>query len=532
MGLYSPLVFVSYAVEYRFAGLNPFVFHLDNLLFHAANSLLVMWLVLRLSKNGWAAAFCAALFAVHPMHVESAAWITERKDMLYAFFYLAAVLGYDFYLESASRTGYVVSIAAFSLSLLSKPSGVLLPAALFLVDYIRERKFSRSAILDKLPHILLAVGFFSAYLFYSHESLSASEKIFPASLWQKICFASYGFCFYALKVVLPSGLSAVYPYPAPGILPPVFSVSVFGAAGILVAGCFFARKSRDAAFGLLFFAVNILPFLQFMRTGQGIVSDRYSYISYIGFFYIAGVYLGKLLQTPARKYAAAFAAAVLIAFSLAARSRAAVWRDSRTLWLDVLSKEPASQSAPHNLAAAYFAEGNFAEAVSLYSAGIAAEPENPKIYANRGAAYFAMGSFSAAEKDFLAAIKLNPKAWDVYYNLGLSAVSRKDFPAAENYFLSAVRLNEEAAPALAALGNLALIRNQKPLALSYCRRAVAASPAYAPALVNLAILALEENDRETAREYLNKALKSEPAMPKALILKKRLETCRSQAAGL
>ncbi|NLO92006.1 MAG: hypothetical protein GX410_08485, partial [Elusimicrobia bacterium] len=226
-GLYKPLVFVSFALEYHFFGFNPFVYHGVNLLFHLASCALVFLLVERLAFGTWAAFAVALVFGVHPMHVESVAWVSERKDMLYAFFFLLSLLLYLRYRRDACRPAYWCAVGAYLLSLLAKPFGVALPILLFLVDWYENRSRDRAFWLDKLPFLFLALVFAGFAVF----SVKQSGVLFDGDSFgplDKLQLLSYSLLFYAGKFFWPAGLSVIYPYPArnaAGAFPSVYAFS-------------------------------------------------------------------------------------------------------------------------------------------------------------------------------------------------------------------------------------------------------------------------------------------------------------------
>jgi len=263
-GLYKPLTLFSFAVEYRLAGLNAAVYHGTNLAFHLANCALVYLIASELGCAALSALVLAFLFAVHPMRVESVAWIAERKDMLYSFFFLAAFAAYLRWTKTGAKTLYRLSLGFFALSLVSKPQGLALPLALILADYLAQRKINKETLAEKLPFFALAFAFgAAAYLSVKTEGVYFKR---PDFLFLDNCkVAAYGLLAYLRRAVWPVNLSAVYPYPQKisGSLPLAFESAPWLAFLILAAAFYAARKNKKIIFGLAFFLVSVAPGLQF-----------------------------------------------------------------------------------------------------------------------------------------------------------------------------------------------------------------------------------------------------------------------------
>ncbi|MDD4005184.1 MAG: tetratricopeptide repeat protein [Elusimicrobiaceae bacterium] len=345
LGLYKPVTMLSLAVNYRFSGLDPRPYHITNVTLHALNAALVFAFILLLTQNGAAAFLCALLFGVHPLHVESVAWIAERKDMLYALFFLLSSILYAAYAKTGRRAELAGSILCFALSLAAKPAGITLPAALFIYDYLLRRGFSRQLLLEKIPYLLVA-GAFGAWNYFLLDSTQQVRTAF--NLADRILFVFYGLKFYIVKLLWPANLSAVYPFPVKNgnSLPPEYwlgPVTVILCALLLFK---YFRKTRPVMAGLAFYCVTLLPVLQFVNVGTVITADKYSYIPALGLFMPLSVYAIKGLTTLRHKNirlagaAAVCAAALLGTLITAARARCRVWENDYTLFSDAAAKYP------------------------------------------------------------------------------------------------------------------------------------------------------------------------------------------------
>ncbi|NLO92152.1 MAG: hypothetical protein GX410_09225 [Elusimicrobia bacterium] len=358
LGLYKPLAFLSLAADYKVHGPGPRGPHLTNVLLHAANAALAFWLCFLLTGSLPAALFAALAFAAHPMRAESVAWVSERKDVLYAFFFL---LSCCLYLLRRGRAFYLASLACFALSLMAKPMGVTLPLALVLFDWMQSRQFSRAALLEKLPFFALAALFAALTLFW----VSGGGQEQAIALWRRPLYAAYALLFYLHKAFVPSGLSCFYPYPEENAaLGAAYYLAPLAVAALAVLAWKFLRRDRLAAGGLLFYAVCLLPVLGFAPVGRTVVADRYSYMAHIGLFMACAVCAASALRAPLmRRAAAALALCVIALFSFGQRARCAVWKNSVSLWTDAAAKDPSAALPRAKLAEAYLEAGDCRSAV-------------------------------------------------------------------------------------------------------------------------------------------------------------------------
>ncbi len=423
--LYHPLVLISYAVDYRLFGLNPLAFHLTNLAFLLVSTVLVFRLFSALTGNPRVGFVTAALFGFHPMHVESVAWIAERKDVVYAAFYWGSLLSYVLYVQRQRRSFYWAGLALFVLSLLSKSMAVTLPLVLVLIDRFLGRKLDRSAILEKVPHVALSLVF-AALTVAGHYEPGVRGKEFSFSLFANVQSGFENLMFYVVKFVVPVNLAALYPMPrAMGDLPAWLFVWSPVLIGLLAATAYYvARGSKPAVFGLLFFLITFLPVSQILPVGLKIPADRYSYVPYVGLFFLmaslADAFMAKEQNAGRRLMLAAGVALVLAVSWMATFRRVGVWHDSATLWEDSIAKHPVAM-AYHNLGLEYFAsQGKRDTALALFSKAIAADPGLAAAWLNRGVIYGSKGNYEQAIANYNEAERLNPTLAEVYLNRGNS----------------------------------------------------------------------------------------------------------------
>ncbi len=423
---YHPLVMVSYAIDYRLFGLDPLGFHLTNLGIHLVSTVLVFWLFSALSQNLSVGFVTAALFGWHPMHVESVAWVAERKDVLYAGFFWAALLSHVYYVRRKQRSYYWLCLGLFVLSLLSKSMAVTLPAVLLLLDWVLSKKIDRSAIIEKLPHVALSLGF-AVVTMMGHYQPGASGGTGSSFSWVRhIRLAFENLMFYVVKFVAPINLAALYPRPrelgdGSALLyawSPLLLV-LLGAAAYRVV-----RPSKPATFGLLFFFVTFFPVSQIVPIGLAFPADRYTYVPYVGLFFallsLMESHLAGDRRAGRRLAASGFLVLVLAASWWSTFQRVKVWNDSATLWEDSLSKYPTAR-AYQSLGVEYLSvKRDLRGAQALFSKAIAANPKLATAWLNRGVVYARQRDYDQAITNYTEAERLDPALVDTYLNRGIA----------------------------------------------------------------------------------------------------------------
>ncbi|MDP8298650.1 MAG: glycosyltransferase family 39 protein, partial [Candidatus Tantalella remota] len=358
---YCPLVMLSYAAEYSIFGPNPFVYHLTNYLLNICITLLVFVFIYMLSRNHKVAFITALIFGVHPVHVESVAWIAERKDLLCALFYMIAVTVYLVYLKDKKVKWYLFCFIAAVLALFSKAMAVTIPLVFLLIDYYRGRKIDKVLFLEKIPFFGIALIFGLVNIYF--QKLSGATEL-VASLEVKLYFLSKVILFYLYKILVPLNLSAIYPYHS---VDPTHIVQIkYYLAAVLVLIALVAasaRWSKKTVFGSAFFLITVLPVLKIIPVGDAFAADRYMYLPSIGLFYIFAVFVNWILksefcQRQVRRIGVYVILAVMVV-SLTGMTwqRCLIWKDSSTLFSDVVSKYPTASIAYNNLGTFYAEKG-------------------------------------------------------------------------------------------------------------------------------------------------------------------------------
>ena len=424
-GNYHPLTTLFYAIEFSIVKESPFLYHLVNLVFHLLNVFLVYLFVKLLTKKPEIAFITALFFGIHPMHVESVAWISELKDVLYSFLFLGSLIYYFYYVtrkENNTRF-YILSLIAFILSSLSKSASVTLPVVMLLMDYYMKRKWDKKLIIEKIPFILISM-IFGVVAIFSQHSAGAIQDINPLYKWfERPLLASYSTMTYILKLFVPIDLTAMYPYPdrLHGFLPIEYYIAPAVVITVAVLVYISRKFNRDVIFGISFFVVTISLVLQILPVGGAIVSERYSYIPYIGLFMIIGK--GYVFsQEDKSKFALSIkwiypAILVICAlmFSVLTFQRIKIWKNGEILFTNVIKKYPNLPFAYSNRGYLYYNFiKDYSRAMSDYNKCLTIDSTFHRAWSNRGVLYFNIGKPDSAIRDFTKALKYdktNTDAW-------------------------------------------------------------------------------------------------------------------------
>lgn len=374
---YHPLTMLTLAFDYQRGEGQMWAFMQTTLLLHLVNTVLVFVFVgLLFRRSLLLPVLCAAFFALHPMHVESIAWVAERKDVLYTTFYLASLIGYLQYLRGGSWAWLVAAFAAFVASCYAKPMAVTLPVILVLLDVFEKRTFSIRSAVEKMPFFVVSVIF--GLLTLSVQSSTGAGLVDTTyyTLFERILFALYGVVAYTIKLFVPINLSAFYPYPATGGNPESVVYVYAGLASLIIGGIvwmYWKKRSELSStlfFGMGFFLVTISIVLQLISVGGAVIADRYTYVPYLGLFIIIGVLIERIAASVKAPYAGLGIAAVAsVVLSMTSMARIAVWQNSGVLWDDVI-KQYGSRSISHaynNRAVYNMNKKNFVQAERDYA---------------------------------------------------------------------------------------------------------------------------------------------------------------------
>lgn len=445
--IYIPLTSLSFALEHHYFGYKPFVYHLDNLLLHLAVTTFVWMIGLKLGLSAGACAGAAFLFGIHPMHVESVAWVTERKDVLYAFFYLAAVVSYLYHLDKGGYRWLVLTTLLGVMSMLAKPMALSLPLILLLVDWFKGRQLSRRMFLEKVPLGLFIAGL-GWVTYASHARLPAESITRSFLIWP------WTFVFYWRQFVFPLFSVPVYRLPKPIALSSweyLLSLIVFV---LIVCAVIRMRKRRWLLFAFLFWFFSIFFLLRFDELKDtNIVADRFMYLPSLGFCFLIGMGLKRLWNRRPLGIFICLLLGLFLSWKTSAQCR--VWKDGISLWQHQLKYYPNEHIALNNLATAVGKEDSYVQAQEEYKKIISLFRKEGKEFAGLSAA----AREHIARVEYLVglykkAIEDNPDFIHAQYNLGELYSHVGMIPEAVEAYKRALLIDYEYKNAHFSLGNL------------------------------------------------------------------------------
>ncbi len=470
---YVPLTLLSFAVENRLFGLTPSIYHFDNLALHLINCLLVFWLLIVLTQNNFnVSALTALLFAIHPLHVESVAWVTERKDVLSCLFYLLTCINYLRYLDTSNRKNYYSALGFAILAILSKSMAMTIPFVLLLFDYLRGRKLNEIKLIEKVPFFALSIVFITIGWPLQHVMAEADPTL---SLINGLYFFE-ALCFYLSRSILPIGLSVLYENSATRL-------GFLGyLLGVLVLMWIFRAinkphpERKHLVFGILFFLIGGAPVWQIIRFKTLYsYADRYFYIPSIGLLLCYALLVTHFKPIPKK----IIIISIAVLFSFLSFDRVGVWQNTGTLWADVISKYPESQGAHRDLGIFLLRHG---------------ENQGAKIHLEK-------------------AIKINPKLYDAHNALGNVYLNLGQLEKALEEFHLASENNDFAEP----VGSEAYIYTKAgefSKAIELFKKAISINPKLAYLHLHLCVALYLSKDPHGALPECEEAVRLEPDMVK------------------
>jgi len=548
LGHYMPVTWLTYALDYLVWGMNPFGYHLTNIVLHVVTAAVFYFVALRLLRAALVAGcatdehqirlgagLAAFVFAIHPLRVESVAWVTERKDVLSGLFYLLAVLAYLRALAPGRADGspeprwYGCSLVCFALALLSKAMTMTLPATLLILDVYPLRRFGpgpgrwlrtavRDALKEKLPYLALSIASaVAAVIALRQGDLITSTT--TLSLLQRVAISLYGLAFYLWKTAAPVRLSPLYELPKP-VNPWDWPYLASGAGVVAItAGALLLRRRMPALLAAwTAYAVAVSPVLGLLHNGPQIAADRYSYLPGLGWALLAGAGLVKVHQVLGasrtwRKLHYAVCGVIIVtivALGLQVRRQAMVWQDGEALWRHAVSLDPGSPLAHSNLGATLRARGRLVEAVQQCREAIRLRPNLPEAHMNLALAFAQSGRLVEAKQHFRRVLEIKP--WAVEAHSGLAATLGEEgrWDEAFEHLRQAIRIKPASAAPHNDLG-VALARSGRTVeALEEFSLAVRMDPALAEARNNLGLALAQKGQLTEAAEQFRQAALLKP----------------------
>jgi tetratricopeptide (TPR) repeat protein len=540
---WHPLTWLSLMLDVQLFGANPGAMHVTNLLFHLANTVLWFVVLSRMTGAPGPSALVAGLFAVHPLHVESVAWISARKDVLSTFFLLLALWCYAVYVDDRRKgergaLAYAGVLGLFALGLMAKPMLVTLPFVMLLLDWwplgrasgVEARaclaeadgeggRVSLSAawrswaplVREKLPLFALAAASgVVAYLAQERGGAVAGLAAFP--LTGRLANALHSYVAYIGQMFWPVGLAAFYPYPQVTLVWPAVAAA-FTLAAITVAAVLLARHRPHLAVGWFWYVGTLLPVSGLVQVGSHAMADRYTYVPLVGLFVMAAWGVADLpsrARLPRRALAVA-SCVLLLACAALTRAQVATWRDSTALWQHAIDVMPDNYYAHNGLGLELARQGRHAEAKAHFAEAVRLAPGFPNGHNNLGQALAGENRLDEALAEFRTALALNPDYPQAHTNLGNALLKARRPQEAVLHFTEAIRVDPDSADARTNLGSALLEASRPAAAIEQLTSAVALRPGSAAAHYDLANALQRVGGLEEAVEHYRMALALQPA---------------------
>ena len=526
---WHPVTWLSHMLDCQLFGLKAGRHHLTNLLFHTANVLLLFLALRRMTGAAWRSAVVAGLFALHPLQVDTVAWIAERKNVLSTLFWMLTLLAYEAYARRPGVTRYTLVFIAMALGLMCKPMLVTIPCVLLLLDYwplrriveVQPGSVSPDAasyprykwprlLLEKMPLLGLA-AVSSAVTVMAHQRLGLLPTGEQLPLSSRVEHALVAYAGYLEKIVWPVDLAVFYPHPGTWPSERVL-LSALLVAGITVLAGWWARKRPYLIAGWLWFLGTLVPVIGLVQAGTQSMADRFAYVPIIGVGLLAVWGLAEMLgRAPFHRIImAGTAGAVLCACGIAARRQVGYWQDSETLFGHTVRVTRDNFVALLNYGVGLGEHGKLEEAVKQYEEALRVNPGYPQAERNLGNALALQGKLEAAIPHYATALKSKPDYAEAEYNWGSALALEGKLNEAEGHFLAALRLSPDYAEAHNSYGNLLVLQGRTDNAIAEYRAAIKAKPDYAEAHCFLGrALARQKQFGEAVMEF-RATLKAKP----------------------
>lgn len=539
-GTYQPVRTLSYALDYQFWQLNPFGYHLTNVICHTLSAWLVLLLIRALNQPNALAGVTALLFALHPVQVEAVTWVAGRRDVLSGLFLLLAVLAYVRFRSPGPASGparalwYALALAAGGLGLLSKASVVVLPALLLLYDGLfgvpPERGWRRRlahlgrSLLFSVPFAAMTLGFLAVFLAASRASGVAKAAYHGGSRLTTLLTMTRVFAEYVWTLLAPTNLSLTYGIriiASPGNSAFLTAVLTLAAVGLLALAA--RKRAPIITFGILWWGIALLPVANILPIAV-VKADRYLYVPSIGIFLVlawacsAGWHrLERLKAGPVKIAGQALygllIAALLLSYGWLAARRNQDWRNSESLWNATLDTHPDSPIALNNLGLIYADQGKYEQAINLYQYLLLRHPQQhaiERVYANLGDAYMGVEQFEEAVNAYQYALDANPQYIPAYLGLARVTTGLRDYAGAARIYELALEFEPDNERILLELGKLRFIEGEYEAAIDVFERVLAANPYAMSAYQGLGLCYANSGQIDRAYLTYRQALAREP----------------------
>ncbi|MBW2641920.1 MAG: tetratricopeptide repeat protein [Deltaproteobacteria bacterium] len=561
---WHPMTWLSHMLDCELYGLNPMGHHWTNIILHIANTILLFLVLKLMTGTIWRSAFVAALFALHPLHVESVAWISERKDVLSTFFGLLMIGAYYRYVKSPDFKNYLLVIIFLSIGLMSKPMLVTFPFVLLLLDFWPLERFHYKngcflqserttdygsigifrLILEKIP-LLIPVVISCILTFLAQKSGGAVQALGSLSLINRIANALVSYVNYVLKMFWPSKLAVFYPHPGNTLL----AWQIFGAALLIACVCFFAiraaKKYPYIVIGLFWYLGTLVPVIGLVQVGEQAMADRYTYVPLVGLFIIVAWGVSDLFRKwhYQKIYFGVFAMIILSALTARTFFQVSYWKNGVTLFEHAIKVTENNYKAHNNLAAAlnpidldraiyHFKEalrihpkyitalcnlglalynkGNYDEAVLYFTKALKIDPQKTDTRMDLANILFLQAKPEKAISQYREILKTNSENAEAHYNMAYMLSAQKKIDQAEYHYKETIRINPNHDKAHYNLGNILLNQGNIKEAFTHFAEAIKIKPDYAQAYNKIGMMLFKQGKFKKAKVFFLKALQINP----------------------
>jgi protein O-mannosyl-transferase len=509
--IYHPLTMFSLMADHQLYGLHAGGYHFTNVLLHTASVILLFLILRQMTGALWRSAFVAAVFAIHPLRVESVAWVAERKDVLSAFFFMLTLGAYVRYVRKPDSPGrYLVVAAAFVLALLSKPTVLTLPFVLLLLDYWPLRRFEQPRklsrlILEKIPLLALAAGACAvAVLVSEHLIIPEGNFSIPARLGNALVY----YAIYLRQMVWPAGLAVPYLSPHNGVQP--WEMALAGAllAGLSAVAWGERRRRPWLLMGWLWYLGMLTPMIGIKPVGAFARADRYTYLPQIG-IYVALTWLVAEWRM-SRVALGSLMAGVLAVLMVCAWKQTAYWQNSETLWTHTLACTTDNYIAHNNLGGDLLGQGRVDEAINHFLNALQLKPDFAKAHYNLGLAFFRKGRVDEAIAQYQEALHINSSYADEHRNRGLALARKGRLDEAITQYQQEQQINPDLAEVHYNLGNALLQQGKVDEAITQYQQALEINPDCAEAHYNLGVALFQTGKVDEAITHFQVTLQINP----------------------
>jgi tetratricopeptide (TPR) repeat protein len=510
---YYPLTLTTFWVQRRLWDLNPLPYHAVNVVLHGLNAILIYLTLRRLQvRPAWVA---AAVWAIHPVNVESVAWITELKNVQSGAFFFLALLSFLRYERTGSRRSYACSIVCAVAAVLSKSSTVILPLVLLLCAWWQRRRITHRDWLRIAPFFLIALPM-ALLTIAEQQGRVQLQPDWNLGLMDRFCIAGQSLWFYAEKLLWPPNLSFIYPRWSVPVKPWPSCLAWFGIAAVLFLGWRYRQRSsaRAGLFGFAYFAAALLPVLGFFNIfffRYSFVADHFQYLASIGVITLAVAATNSVLRSPPLRLA--LAGAALVSLGFLSRQHLSIFADEETLWRDSVSRNPRAVIAQNNLGLVLYGQLQYRRAIECFDRALQADPNLAEGHYNLGLVLSELGHHTEAAARMRDALRIEPTFYKAENGLGFELLQLGETEEAAAHFRRALELNPDYADAHINLGETLLRQGQPAEAEAHFRRVMQMYPADFAAHEDLGAILFQQHRLDEAATEFREAARVKPEDP-------------------